>query len=297
MILRRYICLILLKMNYSFTGHETFNCKNYWLKKGLDHVWNDRAFDSLAVKELGVGKNMVASIKYWLKSFGLIETNDVNTKISKLIFDDAKGKDPYLEDIGSIWLLHFLLVTTEKASIYSLVFNHFRKKKIEFTRDELLKFIISECEVKGFNSNSNSIKKDIGVFIKSYRLTNSKSVEEEFMGLLHELRLLDLSFKSGQNESYKIENKARLTLPPQIVLACALLQMNGSTISFQELLLGINQVGSVFAISSNFLMESIEKLLAIYPKHLTYSDDGGVQVLQLSKSLDSIDVIKKYYGK
>jgi len=284
-------------MSYSFAGHDTFTCRNYWLKKGLDHLWSGKKFDNQAIKELGVGKNMVSSIRFWLKSFGLTDSSELNTELAQLIFNETKGKDPYLEDIGSIWLLHFLLVTSEKASIYSLVFNHFRKKKMEFSREQLQTYLENECQNKGFSYNSNSIKKDIGVFINNYRLANSKSIEDDFMGLLHEIDMVDLSFKSGNQESYKIENKNRPTLPSEIILACTIMQMSGSTISFHEILTGINQVGSVFAISNNYLLKSIEECLEIYPKHLTYTDDGGVQVLQLIKKLDVIDVLNKYYGK
>ena len=61
-------------MKYTFSGHETFQCKNMWLKKGYDFVKAGKSFnDDTAVVDLGVGKNMVASIKFWLKSFGIID--------------------------------------------------------------------------------------------------------------------------------------------------------------------------------------------------------------------------------
>jgi len=284
-------------MAFTFTGHDTFTCRNYWLKKGLDHIWSGKKFDNQAIKDLGVGKNMVGSIRYWLRSFGLIDSSEINENIAQLIFDEVEGKDPYLEDMGSIWLLHFLLVTSEKASIYSLVFNHFRKEKMDFNREQLQSFVETKCQSKGFNYNSNSIKRDIGVFINNYRLANSKSIEDDFMGLLHELEIVDLSFKTGNKEIYKIDNKNRPTLPAEIILACVIKQMNGNSISFHEMLTGINQVGSVFAISNNYLLNRIEQCLEIYPKHLTYTDDGGVQVFQIIKKLDVIDVLNKYYGK
>ena len=62
------------KIRYTFSGHETFQCKTLWLKKGYDFVMTDNNFNSdNAVVHLGVGKNMVSAIRYWLKSFGLLE--------------------------------------------------------------------------------------------------------------------------------------------------------------------------------------------------------------------------------
>ncbi len=45
-----------------FSGHETFICKQFWLKKGYDFLIAGYKFgDDNAVVELGVGKNMVAA--------------------------------------------------------------------------------------------------------------------------------------------------------------------------------------------------------------------------------------------
>ena len=61
---------------YRFSGHETFHCRHFWLKKGFDYASQSTVFkspDSPAV--LGVGKNMVKSIEHWLRAFGLIDPN------------------------------------------------------------------------------------------------------------------------------------------------------------------------------------------------------------------------------
>lgn len=64
---------------YVFSGHESFPCKSLWLKKGYDFVSEDNDFNSAdAVVKLGVGKNMVASIRYWMKAFGLTDSYRLN---------------------------------------------------------------------------------------------------------------------------------------------------------------------------------------------------------------------------
>ena len=63
-------------LKYTFSGHESFPCKSLWLKKGYDFVIQEKDFNSPnAVVDLGVGKNMVSSIKYWLKVFGIYDNN------------------------------------------------------------------------------------------------------------------------------------------------------------------------------------------------------------------------------
>ncbi len=72
-------------MTYKFSGHETFVCKQFWLKKGYDLIESGKLFsDDSAVVELGVGRNMVISIRFWMKSFGLIDDNDQLTKLKQV---------------------------------------------------------------------------------------------------------------------------------------------------------------------------------------------------------------------
>ncbi|MFM7585473.1 MAG: DUF4007 family protein, partial [Bacteroidota bacterium] len=48
---------------YNFSGHDSFQCRHLWLKKGFDFVKEKRSFmDPDSVVRLGVGKNMVSSI-------------------------------------------------------------------------------------------------------------------------------------------------------------------------------------------------------------------------------------------
>jgi len=48
------------RLRFSFSGHESFQCRQLWLKKGFDYIKAGKSFNSGdAVVDLGVGKNMV----------------------------------------------------------------------------------------------------------------------------------------------------------------------------------------------------------------------------------------------
>ena len=48
------------QIKYTFSGHESFQCRQLWLKKGYDYINKNKTFtDEDAVVELGVGKNMI----------------------------------------------------------------------------------------------------------------------------------------------------------------------------------------------------------------------------------------------
>lgn len=284
----------------SFSGHETFHCRNYWLKKGLDHIWSGQQFNDTGIIGLGVGKNMVASIRFWLRSFGVLDENDVPNKIAEYFFKD-KGVDPFCEDTGTIWLLHYLLVTNEKSTTAHFVFNEFRKQRVEFNTEQLVSFLERKCKAENANYHLSSIKKDITVFFRNYSTpSKSKGLEDDFSGLLYELDLVQRLDKYDKNQWFKIENKNREELPFEIVLFCILTnEKYGDSISFNELLNDTNSVGAVFALSSNGLMTKINQMREAYPSAIVFTDNGGVRVLQFSnkKKLNPWTVLSDYYGQ
>ena len=134
---------------------------------------------------MGVGKNMVASIRFWLKAFGLTN-NDELTELSHLLFSDNYGYDRFLEDSNTLWLLHYELVHSGIASIYHLLFLDFQRERREFDRDQLLQFIKRKCAVPEQKNvyNENSVKRDINVLFQNYIAPNSLKSLEDFSALM-----------------------------------------------------------------------------------------------------------------
>lgn len=287
-----------------FTGHDTFHCRDYWLKKGVDLLWNGGKFDEEAMVELGVGKNMVTAIRFWLKAFSLVDEDEQPNGLAKLIFDDEAGIDPYLEDPATLWLLHYYLVTQKRSSIYHFVFNIFRKQRIEFQEDHLVNFLERQVKESGQFIHGSSIKKDVQVFLKNYLLPNkSNSIEDDFSRLLYELELIQPFEKEEASEKrkkpwFRIDNKYRKDLPYQVVLYCIKDNPNyGESISFRQLSADQDSVGTVFALSDSGLMHKIEQIVKHHPKQAVFTDDGGVRVLQFKSPIDHEAILKQYYGK
>ena len=155
-------------VKYSFSGHESFYCKSLWLKKGYDFVSANKNFNSEdAVVDLGVGKNMVASIRYWLRAFDLLDKKGNTTEIADYLFNNEDGRDPYIEDLGTLWLLHYLLVKTELASIYKLFFIGFQREKNNEFDDK-----IADKEIQNLIAYEKDIlNKEINQSFESYEFT------------------------------------------------------------------------------------------------------------------------------
>ena len=284
----------------NFSGHETFHCRHFWLKKGYDFVKARHRFsDPNAVVELGVGKNMVASIYFWMRAFGLLNEEGQITPFADYLFGN-NGRDPYLENIGTIWLLHYFLVKTEKASIYSLVFNDFRKERREFTRAHLFNFLNRKCEETNIRVSPNTLKKDISVFFKNYvrPLRKTTNIEDDFSSIFLELDLIqELAISNGGGHSwYTIESLERSEIPKEIILFILLDRYGDyATISFQTLLTERNSVGSVFCMNSSGLINKIAEITKEY-SGIVFSDDGGVKELQIKTALNKWEVLDGYYN-
>jgi len=286
----------------TFSGHESFICKQFWLKKGYDFLKKQKSLNTNdAVVELGVGKNMVSSIRFWLKSFGLLDENDNLNELAEFLFDD-KCRDPFIEDFGTVWLLHYYLVKTGKAAIYNLAFNEFRKERFEFTDNQLHNFLKRKCEARDINYNENTINSDIKVFFRSYiKPTEGKmDIEDDFSGLLIDLDLVRHSKVRTPEHNrlidwYKIESDERSELPYQVVLYTILDNSSyGNSVSFKELQIGNNSPGLVFAMNAEGLFNKIEQIIENYTQ-IVFTETAGNRVLQFNSKPDKWAVLNDYY--
>jgi len=284
---------------YTFSGHDSFQCRQLWLKKGYDYVLKGKNFnDEDAVVILGVGKNMVSSIRFWLKAFNIIDNKDIPTEFGKRLFDDENGYDPFLEDEASLWLLHYQLVKNSFASIYSIIFNEFRKEKLFFNKETFVNYVkrIGESN-PDLNFNENTVAKDFIVFANLYKNDpESKDVEDSFSGILSEIELLKTTGK-GKEEQFYIENAERDNLPEAVVLYAILDNSNyGNSISLNSLEFDINSPGSIFALNRSGLMNKISEIVSEY-KDITFTDQAGIKELQFKNKLDAFTILDTYYGK
>lgn len=291
---------------FTFSGHDSFQCRHLWLKKGYEFVKKKKSFnDEDAVVELGVGKNMVNSIRFWMKAFNLLTTADELTNFARKLLDD-NGYDPYMEDEGTLWLLHYQLVKNGFASTYSIVFNELRKEKIEFTKDNFISYIKRKSETeKSFQFNQKTLQEDFSVLTKMYLRSDaqSKDREDSFSGLLTELSLLKCYQKKTEIEKkteiidiYSVENSERTEIPDEIILYAILDNENfESSLNLNTIEQNTNSVGTVFAINKPGLQTKIENLTAKFP-NMVFNDQAGIKELQFKKKPTAYSILDKYYA-
>ena len=281
------------KTRYSFSGHESFYCKSLWLKKGYDFVSANKNFNAPdAVIDLGVGKNMVVAIRYWLRAFSLLD-EEGKTEIADYLFNNENGKDPYIEDLGTLWLLHYLLIKTELASIYKLFFVDFqREKNNEFTKEQLQFFLKRKNAETHYKNlyNENTVKRDIGVLSQNYVTPQQGKPNEDFSALLINLNLI----KYSDSKTLYFNTKGKTELVSEVFLY-AIIDDKGTenTISFDKLM----DLALMFCLSKTELIDTILLLVEKYPQSLRYANNGGIRQLFFLQEMDKNEVLEQYYTR
>jgi len=293
-------------MNFRFSGHESFICKQFWLKKGYDFLIHGNKFtEDDSVIKLGVGKNMVSSIRYWMRAFGLTNENDEIEEIAHFIFNDNNGCDKYLEDIATIWLLHYQLIKTNYASIYSIFFTEFIKNKYEFSKNHLNDFIKRKCdEINISFYNQNTINNDISVLLRNYlkptRSEGKQEIEDALSGLLLDLNILKMMKTrddNGLTEEHYLLNTHHKDIPYQIMLFSILDNPRFSkSISLKQLQTEINSPSIIYFLNNESLFRIIGQIVDKY-KSIIYTQNSGINELQSKKDINKWDVLKDYYAK
>jgi len=281
-------------MKYVFSGHESFPCKTLWLKKGYDFVIRNNDFNNPeAVIDLGVGKNMVASIRYWLKVFGLCQ-NDQPTWLGNYLFNDENGRDPYMEDLATLWILHFHLVFNQDATLYNLFFCGYQKGHTQFEREQIVTYVkLNMIEANKQNVfNENTVKKDVSVLIQNYALPRKYQSNEDFSSLLIDL---DLIRQNTERKGYYINIDGKRKVAKEIFMYALLVlkeQEGDNTISYDTVQ---DKVGLTFCMQDYETIEILKLLANEYSNYMSYSDNAGIRMIQFTQNLDKEQVLNDYY--
>lgn len=277
---------------FSFSGHETFTCKSLWLKKGFDYLLSGYSFTADdAVVRLGVGKNMVSSIRFWSKAFGMTQ-NDRPAALAEYLFSDTEGRDPYAEDINTLWILHYQLVSCQVASLYGMLFLDVQREQKTFDREQLQAYVKRRCSVPEQKNvyNENTVKKDIGVLLANYVMPDSMKSLEDFGALL-----LDLGLIRKVEQKYTF-NQTQPTQIAREVILYALLdyceRQNTRTLSNDAL----QEIALIFCLNQTDLIAILQQLARDYAGRMDYQDNSGVRnVLFTGEALDKNVVLDCYY--
>jgi hypothetical protein len=215
----------------AYARHETFHPRYGWLKKAVDAAGapGDVFNDPNAVVTMGVGKNMVKSIRHWGLAFKVLEASPLpgsrrptvrTSAIGRLWFNSEGGVDPYIEHPGTDWLMHwYLLAPLSQVPVWWIAFNEF--PAVEFNEEQLVQFVTDRVAAFG-RPNPSSVKKDVSTLLRMYSSGHSvrATYEEQIDAPFRALRLIQPSVH--EQDMYRFNVGHKPGLPAHIFTAAVL---------------------------------------------------------------------------
>ena len=178
-------------MKVKMKRHESFSIREGWLAKGLKAVKdNDKIFTSPEATDiLGVGTNMVKSLKYWMLASKLII--DKNRTVFLSDFGELLYKyDKYLEDKFSWWLIHIMMILNENdAYIFNSFFNKCNSKN--FSKRDIYEQISNILDSQNIDYSEKILQDEVNMIIKTYSIDEKiDNPENNFICPLSDLNLI-----------------------------------------------------------------------------------------------------------
>lgn len=297
-----------------FARHETFHPRYGWFRKAHSHVAADPRvfFGNDAPVRIGVGKNMVRAIRFWGLAAKLIAADPDSTNrrapdlMTTPLGDSLFGRggwDPYMEDPGTLWLLHWLLLAPPcHVPIWWLAFNDFHA--VEFTEDDLYATVDTQLDLAAEwrKPHSSSVKKDVGALLRTYAPPERRgrvAIDDILDCPLRELSLISRPTSPGR---YRFSLGTKITLPPAIVTYSTLdyldrIDIGGTTVTLSHIALASGSPGRAFKLGESEMLAALEETVRETPGLDLVTTTGGIQ-LAWSEDRERLGrkILDDYYG-
>lgn len=289
-----------------FSGHETFPLRLLWLKKAYDAVVDGvtakRTFqEQEAIARFGVGKNMAMSMLHWAIACGIVGERDGQLEpsaLGHLLFNGKNGRDQYLEDPSTVWLIHNALCATPDITSFFFTFNIFAQPLFE--RPALVKEIAEIAAARGARATGETVKRDVEVLLRSYAPRTADTGEDASepllaeLGLIRELRPGQFEFVRGPKPSL-----SQAVFAYALVLYWRRWHEDSPTLSVETVAYGVGAPGRVFRLDEESVAFRLAAIGDITGGAVVWTDTAGLRQVAQREPLESIDVLAlldKAYG-
>lgn len=282
-----------MKIKMKLQGHEKFALREGWLNKGLIMVErNQSAFQGKNGPDIfGIGNNMVKSLRYWLRAFGLIEEfpgkGAFLTDVGKLILK----YDPYFEDNFTIWILHSNIVkNVEEATSWFMFFN--RVGVEDLSKDQIEAILYREIYkyASGTSFSDKSVKSDLDVLLNMYSKEKVNiDPEDKSQSPFAQLNLV----KNVDGRYSKNHPEIKLINEWVVLFELSNLLKDKEFISIEDAIEGENGLSKIYQLTTIAANEFLDKLEAL--DYIRINRTAGLDVIYKNYDLDAVSVVENYY--
>ena len=286
-------------------GHESFYIREGWLTKGIVAINKDKYILSntiSAIDELGVGSAMVKSIRYWLQALSLTDEKrgekgkryqELSEDFGKILFEN----DKYFEDLGTLYLLHYNLVSNnDLATTWNLFFNSIKATEMtKYHMEEGVKQLILNIDPQ-YEISERSLSDDCNCLIKTYFAEKSdlKNPEDNMICPFSDLGLIKKEHIRGKDEIIYKTVPERNKLDKLIVLYVIMDNLGDKqSTTIKNLIEDENNIGSVFNLDKNTINYYIDILRD--EGYLRVNRTAGLNTIYPTDL--AVNILDKYYSR
>lgn len=307
-------------MNYRFSGHETFPCRYTWLPKAVQAITLDQAADAesslfrnedQAMVRLGVGKNMVRAIRFWTDAAGMSLTGGAGGSCVSPFGAEllgTGGHDPFLEDIKTLWLIHWKISTNpDPLFAWDYLLNSWHRS--DFTRSEVLQCFNEEASRLDKKLSAVTLENHFTTFLHTYVPTRSKKAEVLEDNLDCPLIELDLIVKVGERTAadsnrresiyaFRTEEKPEISL--ELFIYCLddfwkKQHPNESTLTFRDVCVGRCSPGQVFKLPEIAVRQRLEELEKESAGSFAFQESAALQQVIRRREIPPAKLLNNIY--
>jgi Protein of unknown function (DUF4007) len=304
---------------YRVSGHESFSCRYTWLPKAVGKLSkNPKLFSSdaedEAMVELGLGKNMVRSVRFWSQAAGVVTSTERGaghqvTELGRRLLG-KNGLDQFLEDVRTLWLVHWNLSTNLDAPLLAWDFLLNRWQEPELIPSNVLKFLQQEIVKSGMKLSVVTVEQHFDTFLHTYVPTRGRKQEIQEDNLdcpLVELELIvkvgdrELEASSGKREpiyAFRREEKPEIT--PELFVYCLndfwqKRHSDDSTLTLKEIAHGHGSPGQVFKIPEEDIRSRVDALSKQTKGFFSYAESATQQQVRKNGKRDPLELLEQIY--
>ena len=299
---------------YRFTGHETFPCRYPWLPKAVSALQERSGlFKDIddAIVILGVGKQMARAIRFWVEAAKVVDKQEKgNFSVSplgeKLL--GTNGFDPYLEDIQTLWLIHWNFSTHPENPIFAWDFLMNRWQNPEIVPSRAVDAFKKEADSQGRQLSMVTLKQHFNIFMHTYVPTRGKKtdiLEDNLDSPLTELDLIrkvgeTVSDGDGKREPVYVFNRDP---KPQINQPLFFYCLNNfwetylsaeQTVSFHDITSRHGSPGQVFKLPEQEIRTRLEEIEKFTDGAMSFRESANLRQVQKQKDIET-DLLDAIY--
>jgi len=262
---------------------------------------------------LGVGKNMVRAIRFWSQAAGMTTYNggeDTITKLGSALLGEH-GLDPFLEDVRTLWLIHWNLSTEVENPLLAWDYLLNRWQEPELFRSAVLNSLQREAARYKEKISPVTVEQHFDTFLHTYVPTRGVKGEVQEDNLDCPLVELGLLVKVGEREFdqssgirepvYVFHRDEKPGVSPELFVYC----LNDfwqkhhhreSTLPLREIAHGHGGPGQIFKLPEEDIRDRAEALARQTKGLFTYSESAHLQQIRRQGQKDSIELLNEIYS-